>query len=117
MLIEHEMNIQDEETKTEKAYITKSSTKVSKYHHQYSSSSSEEGSSIKYHLCDGDYAFQFYNQLKLTRKLLKQYLYKQKFLKCSDKKISLWAYSKKPSNKTHKYKTTCYTLELEAHQI
>jgi hypothetical protein len=71
MLVEHEMDIRNEETTTEEGHIVKSSAKVSKYCHQRSDSESEEGSSIKCYLCDGDHAFRFCNHIKLTGKLLK----------------------------------------------
>jgi hypothetical protein len=106
MVVEHEMDIRTKETKTERAYIAKSSAKVSKYLHQHSDSNSEEGSSIKCHFCDGDHAFQFCNHVKLAGKLLKQYLCKQKYLEGSDKKASSWSHSRKPSRKTHGYKAT-----------
>jgi hypothetical protein len=70
MLVENEMDIRDEETKTENTHIAKSSAKVSKYRRQRSDSDSEEGSSIKCHLCDGDHAFRFCNDITLTGKLL-----------------------------------------------
>jgi hypothetical protein len=71
MLVENEMDICDEETKTKKALIVKSSTKLSKYGCQRSDLHTAEGSSIKYHLCDADYAFRFCNHVKLAGKLLK----------------------------------------------
>jgi hypothetical protein len=108
MLIEYEIDIWDEETKTEKAHIEKSSAKVSKYRHPRSDSDSEEGSSIKYHLCNGDYAFQFSNYVKFAGKLLKQHSYKPKDLEYFDKKVFSRLYSQKPSRKTPRYKATTF---------
>jgi uncharacterized protein (DUF2344 family) len=46
ILLQHEIDIWDKETKTEKAHIVKFSAKVSKYHYQHSNCDSEEGSLI-----------------------------------------------------------------------
>jgi hypothetical protein len=106
MLVEHEMDMQMEETKTEEAHIAKSNTKVSKHHYRRSNSDSEEGMVIECYLCDGDHAFRFCDYVKLAGKLLKRYLRKQKDTEYSGKKTSSGSPSKKLTSKPDGYLET-----------
>jgi hypothetical protein len=106
MPLEYEIDIWDEETKTEMAHIAKSRAKVSKCRRQHSDSDSKEGSSIKCHLCDGDHALRFCNHVNLGQKLLKRYIRKQKHLERPDKTVCSRSYTRMPSRQTHRYKAT-----------
>jgi hypothetical protein len=104
MLVEHEMDMQDEEIKAEQAHIAKSGTRALQHRHRSSKSDSDEGRLIKCHLWDGDHAFRFCGHVKLAGKLLKQYLREQKNSHHSGKKISSRTDRKQPTRKTHGYK-------------
>jgi hypothetical protein len=111
MLVEYEMDMQMEETKTEEAHIAKSNTKVSKHHSRRSNSDSEAGMVIECYLCDGDHAFRFCDHVKLAGKLLKRYLRKQKDTEYSGKKTSSGAPWKKLTSKPHGYPETGSTSD------
>jgi hypothetical protein len=66
MLVEHEMDMQIEESKTEEAHIAESNIKVSKNRYRRSKSDSEEGKVIECYLCDGDLAFRVCDHVKLA---------------------------------------------------
>jgi hypothetical protein len=53
------MDLKDEEIKTKKVHIAKSSSRAPKHHYQRSKSDSDKGVLIKYHRCGGDHAFRF----------------------------------------------------------
>jgi hypothetical protein len=113
MLVEHEMDMRMEETKTEEPHIAKSNTKVSKHCYRRSNSDSEEGTVIECYLCDGDHAFRFcdHHDVKLAGKLLKRYLPKQKDTEYSGKKTSSGSPSKKLTSKPHGYPETGSTSD------
>jgi hypothetical protein len=117
MLVEHEMDMQDEEIKGEQAHITKSSTQALKHRHRRSKSDSDKGSLIKCHLCDEDHAFRFCGHIKLAGKLLKQYLREQKNLHHSGKKISSLTDKKKPTRKTYRYKAAASSSDNDSETL
>jgi hypothetical protein len=103
ILVEDEMVIPDKEIKAEKAHIARNSARALKHRHRRFKSDSNKDSLIKCHLCDGDHAFRFCGYVKLTGKLMKQYLCEHKDSHHSSKEISSWGGKEEPVTKTHRY--------------